>query len=163
MEAAMKTEIRTLGMRLFTVILFIGCFYKDVYAQHPRLLFTASEIPAIRDKWNNQSAFFPFSDFKEALLPKNWPAPNAEEKISYQMPAFYLDGILVWFAAHPNHIGFYPRASAITKFKRELSRYKNAKGSVQFPLDEPLPVELIKRMVRFRVEENVKKGKKKVP
>jgi uncharacterized protein YdhG (YjbR/CyaY superfamily) len=90
-------------------------------------------------------------------------APNAEEKISYQMPAFYLDGILVWFAGHPSHIGFYPRASAIAKFKRELSRYKNAKGSVQFPLDEPLPVELIKRMVRFRVEENVKKGKKKVP
>jgi uncharacterized protein YdhG (YjbR/CyaY superfamily) len=90
-------------------------------------------------------------------------APKAEEKISYQMPAFYLNGILVWFAAHSNHIGFYPKASGIAKFKRELSRYKSAKGTVQFPLDDPLPVELIKRMVKFKVEENVKKSKKQVP
>jgi uncharacterized protein YdhG (YjbR/CyaY superfamily) len=81
-------------------------------------------------------------------------APDAEERISYQMPAFFLNGILVWFAAHAKHIGFYPKASGITRFKRELSGYKNAKGSVQFPLDEPLPAELIKRIVAFRVAEN---------
>lgn len=83
-------------------------------------------------------------------------APKAEEKISYQMPAFFLDGILVWFAAHTNHIGFYPKASAIAKFEGELSKYKYSKGTVQFPMDEPLPVDLIKRMVKFRVEENMK-------
>ena len=87
-------------------------------------------------------------------------APKAEEKISYQMPAFYLNGILVWFAAHSNHIGFYPKASAIARFKRELSKYKSAKGTVQFPLDEPLPVGLIKKIVKFRFEENVRKSKK---
>ncbi len=87
-------------------------------------------------------------------------APNAVEKMSYQMPAFFLNGILIWFAAYSKHIGFYPKATAIVKFKRELSKYKNAKGSVQFPLDEPLPVELIKRMVKFRVKENVSGGKK---
>ena len=81
-------------------------------------------------------------------------APDAEERISYQMPAFFLNGILVWFAAHAKHIGFYPKASGIARFKRELSGYKNAKGSVQFPLDEPLPAELIKRIVAFRVAEN---------
>lgn len=81
-------------------------------------------------------------------------APNAQEKLSYQMPAFFLNGVLVWYAAHAKHIGFYPKASGIARFKRELSGYKNAKGSVQFPLDEPLPAELIKRIVAFRVAEN---------
>jgi uncharacterized protein YdhG (YjbR/CyaY superfamily) len=84
-------------------------------------------------------------------------APDAEEKISYQMPAFFLNGVVVWYAAYSKHIGFYPKASAIVKFKRELLKYKTAKGSVQFPLDEPLPVELIRRIVRYRVGENVKK------
>jgi uncharacterized protein YdhG (YjbR/CyaY superfamily) len=88
-------------------------------------------------------------------------APDAAEKISYKMPTFYLNGNLVHFAAHSRHIGFYPTPSAILKFKRELSRYENAKGSVQFPLEEPLPLELIKRMVRFRVQENVKKRHEK--
>jgi uncharacterized protein YdhG (YjbR/CyaY superfamily) len=86
-------------------------------------------------------------------------APQAEERISYRMPAYFLNGILVWFAAHSMHIGFYPKASAIAKFKRELSGYKSAKGSVQFPLNEPLPVDLIKRIVRFRVGENDKKAR----
>ncbi len=90
-------------------------------------------------------------------------APEAEEKISYQMPAFFLKGTLVWFAAHSNHIGFYPRANAIAKFKHELSKYKSTKGSVQFPMDEPLPMELIRRIVKFRVQENVNKSKNKVP
>jgi uncharacterized protein YdhG (YjbR/CyaY superfamily) len=84
-------------------------------------------------------------------------APGAQEKISYQMPTFYLNGNLVHFAAHANHIGFYPTPSGIENFKKELSRYKNSKGAVQFPLDEPLPVRIIERIVKFRVRENSKK------
>ena len=88
-------------------------------------------------------------------------APEAEEKISYQMPTFALKGNLVHFAAYPNHIGFYPAPSGITAFAAELSRYKRAKGSVQFPLDEPLPLELISRIVAFRVAENLQKAAEK--
>ena len=88
-------------------------------------------------------------------------APAAEEKISYQMPTFYLNGNLVHFAAFKNHIGFYPAPSGIDAFKDELSKYKGAKGSVQFPIDQPLPMELIRKIVEFRVEENLKKPKKK--
>lgn len=84
-------------------------------------------------------------------------APDAKERISYQMPAFTLNGNLVYFAAFRNHIGFYPTPSGIEAFKDELKVYKNAKGSVQFPLDKPLPVELINRIVKYRVEENLKK------
>ena len=87
-------------------------------------------------------------------------APDAQEKISYQMPTFYLNGNLVHFAAYAKHIGFYPTPSGIAKFKRELTRYKNAKGSVQFPLEESLPTELIRRIVKYRVQENINKGKK---
>jgi uncharacterized protein YdhG (YjbR/CyaY superfamily) len=86
-------------------------------------------------------------------------APEAQEKISYQMPTFYLEGNLVHFAAFKNHIGFYPTPSGIDAFQKELSKYKNAKGSVQFPIDEALPVALIKRMVKYRLEKNRKKGK----
>ncbi|KAF5048214.1 hypothetical protein DSECCO2_452380 [anaerobic digester metagenome] len=81
-------------------------------------------------------------------------APEAEEKISYQMPTFYLNGNLVHFAAYKNHIGFYPAPSGIEKFKKELSKYKSAKGSVQFPLNQPIPFDLIEKIVRFRVAEN---------
>jgi uncharacterized protein YdhG (YjbR/CyaY superfamily) len=88
-------------------------------------------------------------------------APQAREKISYQMPTFFLNGNLVHFAAYDNHIGFYPAPSGIEAFKPELSAYKNAKGSVQFPIDKPLPLELIKRMVKFRVGENTASGKAK--
>ena len=88
-------------------------------------------------------------------------APAATEAISYAMPAFKLDGMLVWFAAHANHIGFYPRASAIEEFKQELSGYKSAKGTVQFPINKPLPVDLIKEMVQFRMLENMQKIKVK--
>jgi uncharacterized protein YdhG (YjbR/CyaY superfamily) len=84
-------------------------------------------------------------------------APQAQEKISYQMPTFYLNGNLVHFAAHTKHIGFYPTPSGIEAFKSKLSKYKNSKGSVQFPIDEPLPIELIKRIVKFRVAEHTKK------
>jgi uncharacterized protein YdhG (YjbR/CyaY superfamily) len=88
-------------------------------------------------------------------------APKAVEVISYSMPAYKLDGILVWFAAHTKHIGFYPGASGIAAFKKELSGYKGAKGSVQFPFDEPLPLELISKIVLFRAEENLQKAKSK--
>lgn len=87
-------------------------------------------------------------------------APEAREKISYNMPTFYLDRNLVHFAAYEKHIGFYPTASGIEAFKTELSKYKSGKGSVQFPLDEPLPFELIKKIVRFRVKENTEKKEK---
>ena len=84
-------------------------------------------------------------------------APEAEETISYNMPAFKLNGNLVWFGAFKNHIGFYPRESAIEKFKNELKDYEvsEAQGTVKFPLDKPLPLNLIKEMVKFRAEENV--------
>jgi uncharacterized protein YdhG (YjbR/CyaY superfamily) len=82
-------------------------------------------------------------------------APGAEEVISYQMPTFRLHGNLVHFAAYTGHIGFYPAPSGIAAFQEALSRYKGAKGSVQFPLDEPLPLDLVAEIVRFRVAENV--------
>ncbi|MCM3703850.1 iron chaperone [Paenibacillus macerans] len=86
-------------------------------------------------------------------------APDAVEKISYQMPTFALAGKnLVHFAAFKNHIGFYPTPSGIEEFREELSLYKNAKGSVQFPLDEPLPLELIGRIARFRAAENLEQA-----
>ncbi len=89
-------------------------------------------------------------------------APDAEEKISWQMPTFVLHGNLVHFAAHKNHIGFYPGPSGIAEFKHELSEYKGAKGSVQFPLNKPLPYELISRIVKFRVAENKKEAEDKL-
>lgn len=82
-------------------------------------------------------------------------APAAEEKISYQMPTFALHGNLVHFAAYKNHIGFYPSPSGIEAFKPELTAYKSAKGSVQFPIDQPLPLELISRIVKYRTTENI--------
>ena len=88
-------------------------------------------------------------------------APEAVEKISYQMPTFALHGNLVHFAAHKNHIGFYPTPSGIEAFKEELAVYKGAKGSVQFPINQPLPWDLIGRIVRFRVAENLSHAKKK--
>ncbi|MDP4087221.1 MAG: DUF1801 domain-containing protein, partial [Bacillota bacterium] len=74
-------------------------------------------------------------------------APEAQEKISYQMPAFVLHGNLVYFAAFKNHIGFFPTSSGIAAFKEELSEYKGAKGSVQFPNTKPIPYELIRKIV----------------
>ena len=89
-------------------------------------------------------------------------APKATEVISYSMPAFRLNGMLVWFGGHSKHIGFYPRASGIAAFKKELSVYKNAKGSVQFPIDKPLPKALITKIVKFRVNENMGKAGTKI-
>jgi uncharacterized protein YdhG (YjbR/CyaY superfamily) len=88
-------------------------------------------------------------------------APNATEKISYQMPTFYLQGNLVHFAAFKNHIGFYPTPNGIKSFERELSKHEGGKGSVQFPLDQPMPLKLITRIVKYRVAENLKKAKSK--
>lgn len=84
-------------------------------------------------------------------------APEAEETISYKMPAFKQNGILVWFAAFKNHIGFFPKVSAIEAFKEELSIYELSKGTIRFPLDKPIPFELVKRIVKFRIKENLNK------
>ena len=89
-------------------------------------------------------------------------APDAEEVISYNMPAYKLNGILVYFAGYENHIGFYPTASGIEAFRKEISSYKNSKGAVQFPLDEPLPADLITKIVQFRVAQTKKKRSIKV-
>ncbi len=84
-------------------------------------------------------------------------APEAKEAISYQMPAFKLNGNLVYFAAYEHHIGFYPTSSGIAAFKKELSPYKWSKGAVQFPLDKPIPYDLVTKIVEFRVKENLNK------
>jgi uncharacterized protein YdhG (YjbR/CyaY superfamily) len=84
-------------------------------------------------------------------------APEAQEAISYQIPTFKLNGNLVHFAAFKNHIGFYPTSSAIRAFKEKLAKYEISKGTVRFPINEPIPFELVKEMVRFRVKENLRK------
>ncbi|MEH7011663.1 DUF1801 domain-containing protein [Neobacillus niacini] len=89
-------------------------------------------------------------------------APEAVEKISYQMPAYALHGNLVYFAANKNHIGFYPTSSGIAAFQHKLTDYKSSKGAVQFPKDKPLPYDLISEIVKFRVAENRKKAEGKV-
>ncbi|MEL1243790.1 DUF1801 domain-containing protein [Flavobacterium sp. DGU11] len=88
-------------------------------------------------------------------------APEAIEKISYGMPAFTLNGNLVYFAAFKNHIGFYALPSGNKAFQEELSAYKTGKGSIQFPFDKPLPVKLIQKIVKFRIAENDEKAKLK--
>jgi uncharacterized protein YdhG (YjbR/CyaY superfamily) len=87
-------------------------------------------------------------------------APEAKEKISYSMPAFEQNGIIVYFAAFKKHIGLYALPSGHEAFREELSKYKSGKGSVQFPLNEPIPFDLITRIVKFRVKENIEKSKK---
>jgi uncharacterized protein YdhG (YjbR/CyaY superfamily) len=84
-------------------------------------------------------------------------APQAEEAISYQMPAFKQNGILVYFAAFKTHIGFFPTASGVEAFKEKLSDYETSKGTIRFPIDKPLPLQLVKEIVRFRVKENLDK------
>jgi len=88
-------------------------------------------------------------------------APGAEETIKYQMPTFTLHGNLVYFAAFKKHIGFYPIPTGIEKFKKELAPYEQGKGSVQFPLDQPMPYNLITKIVKFRVQENTAKSNAK--
>lgn len=86
--------------------------------------------------------------------------PDAKEAMAYGIPTFTLDGNLVHFAAFEHHIGFYPTPSAIEVFKKQFSPYKHAKGSVQFPLDQPIPYDLVRRIVEYRVNE-VREGVKK--
>ena len=88
-------------------------------------------------------------------------APKAEETINYGIPTFTLDGNLVHFAGFKNHIGFYPTPSGIEKFKKDIEKYEWAKGSVQFPLDKPMPYGLIGKITKFRVQENLAKVKAK--
>jgi len=88
-------------------------------------------------------------------------APEAEETINYQIPTFTLHGNLVHFAAFKSHIGFYPTPSGMEAFKKELAPYRRAKGSVQFPIDQPLPLALIRRIVEYRVKENLERKQKK--
>jgi uncharacterized protein YdhG (YjbR/CyaY superfamily) len=88
-------------------------------------------------------------------------APEATEKISYQIPTFYLKGNLVHFAAFKNHIGFFPTSSGIEKFKDELSSYVVSKGTARFPLGKPIPYDLISRITKFRVAENLERAKNK--
>lgn len=89
-------------------------------------------------------------------------APDAEESISYGMPAYKLCGKpLVYFGGFKEHIGFYATPTGHKEFKKELAGYKSGKGSVQFPIDKPLPLDLIAKIVRFRVEQNMEQAKKK--
>ena len=90
-------------------------------------------------------------------------APEATEDIKYAIPTFVLNGNLVHFAAFKSHIGFYPAPTGTEAFKEDLAPYKTGKGSIQFQLDEPIPYDLIKKIVLFRVEENLKKAKSKSP
>jgi len=113
---------------------------------------------------NEYISRFPISAQKKlkqlrAIIKKN--VPKAEETISYGMPAYKLNGPLVYFAAYKNHIGFYPTPVPILAFKQELKNYKTSKGAVQFPLDENLPVALIGKMLRFKVKANLSKIRSK--
>lgn len=89
-------------------------------------------------------------------------APEATEKISYQMPTFYLNGNLVHFAAFKNHIGFFPAPTGLEAFHEEISRYPYSKGGVQFPFDRPIPFDLVKRIIAFRIAENQKKAQTRI-
>jgi len=88
-------------------------------------------------------------------------APDAEELISYGMPAYKYHGVLVYFAGYEKHVGFYPTPSVIKEFAAKIARYKYSKGAVQFPLDAPIPATLVTQMVKFRMKENLAKAAKK--
>lgn len=100
----------------------------------------------------------PLRQMREAIREA---VPDAEEVISYQMPAYRKNGMLVYFAGYKNHIGFYPTSSGIANFGKELAAYKTSKGAVQFPPGQPLPLDLIRQIVLFRVAENEAKAKSK--
>jgi uncharacterized protein YdhG (YjbR/CyaY superfamily) len=89
-------------------------------------------------------------------------APQAEETISYNMPAFRLQGMLIWYAGYKEHIGIYPKTAVIQVFKNDLGEYKLSKGTIQFPLDQPLPLDLITRIVKYRIKENLEAAKAKL-
>ena len=84
-------------------------------------------------------------------------APKAEEVISYSMPAYKQQGVLVYFAGYKNHIGFYPTALPIKIFKEDLTKYKTSKGAIQFPLNKSLPIGLIKKIIKFKIKQNLEK------
>lgn len=88
-------------------------------------------------------------------------APQAEEMISYNMPAVKLNGVLVWYAAYKEHIGFYPTPPAIHTFAHDLVKYKTSKGAIQFPIEKPIPTTLVKKIVKFRIKQNLEKAKTK--
>lgn len=88
--------------------------------------------------------------------------PEAEEVISYKMPAYKLNGILVYFAGYKNHIGFYPTASPMKVFKNDLTDFKTSKGAIQFQIDKPLPTKLVTKIVKFRVQETLEKANTKM-
>ena len=88
-------------------------------------------------------------------------APAATEKISYAMPTYFLEGNLVHFAAYKNHIGFYPAPSGLEAFEKDIAKYKHSKGAVQFPIDKPIPLALISRIVKYRVKINLEKATQK--
>jgi uncharacterized protein YdhG (YjbR/CyaY superfamily) len=107
-----------------------------------------------------------FSPDVQAILEKirttiREAAPQAEERISYRMPAFFQDGILIYFAAFKNHIGIYPPIEGDDKLNKKLARYRGPKGNLQLPLDEPIPYELIKSLVKFRVKEKRERARAK--
>jgi uncharacterized protein YdhG (YjbR/CyaY superfamily) len=122
---------------------------------------------------NNKSAFTTIDEYiaifpeevqkllKELRTVIKASAPDAEETIKYRMPTFTLKGNLVHFAAFKKHIGFYPAPRGIEQFKTELSAYEGAKGSVRFPLDKPIPFDLISKIVTFRVKENLERAEAK--
>lgn len=118
-------------------------------------------------RFNNVNEYFAaFPTATKALLKEMRDtikdvAPQAEQVISYNMPAFKWNGILVWYAAYKQHIGFYPTPSAIKAFERELVGYKTSKGGIQFPIDKPIPTALVKKIVRFRIKQNLEKAKRK--
>jgi uncharacterized protein YdhG (YjbR/CyaY superfamily) len=122
---------------------------------------TVQKSPASMDEY---IAGFP-KDIQEMLgkirMTIRQAAPQAEETIKYQMPTFTFKGNLVHFAAFKNHIGFYPAPTGIVEFNTELSVYAGGKGSVRFPLDQPIPYDLIGRIVRYRVKENQERAEKK--
>lgn len=109
--------------------------------------YHAAQIPAAREHLNTLR-----SAIKEIV-------PNATEVLSYNMPAFKLNGIVAYYAAHSKHVGFYPTASPIEHFQEELKDYNTSKGTVQFPFDQPIPVELVKKMILFKVNSNLQKVK----
>jgi uncharacterized protein YdhG (YjbR/CyaY superfamily) len=88
-------------------------------------------------------------------------APQARERISYNMPAYDLNGVLVYFAGYKAHIGFYPTGSGIAAFQKDIAGYESSKGAIRFPLDHPLPNTLITRIVKYRLKENLEKAKRK--
>ncbi len=88
-------------------------------------------------------------------------APQAKEVISYQMPAFKQNGILVWFSAFKNHIGFFPTALGVEAFKEKLTNYETSKGTIRFPINEPIPFDLVKEIVKYRVNQDATKKTKK--